>query len=307
MNIEIKNENNNNITIIESEKKSSDLFLILFFVITFVWSWVLFLPNVLNSYGIIALPTWSTQVFSGFAIFGPLVAALIVTGIAQGGKGIVALLKKGIKADFNKKWLLPIFLLFPILAGIAFGIIIPIFGYSIETGYYNWGLVIGVVLIGFFVGGPLGEEFGWRGYALDPLQKRFGGLGASLILGFIWGVWHLPLHFITGTTQQFIPIWAFILLQMVLSVFYTWIYNNTGGSVLAVILLHWTANIAGALIPYWQLGLINGQLPNNLWLPTYGMLIGFAISLILAIVIAIYYGPKKLVKEYNSNQITKSN
>ena len=81
------------------------IFLVLFFVITFVWSWALFLPNVLHSYGIIVLPGWATQVFGGLATFGPLVGAIIVLGISQGGQGIKALLKKGIQGKFKKKWL----------------------------------------------------------------------------------------------------------------------------------------------------------------------------------------------------------
>ena len=78
----------------------------------------------------------------------------------------------------------------------------------------------------------LPEEYGWRGFALDRLQKKSSALSASLILGLIWALWHLPLFFIEGTTQAAIPMVQYMLQTVVLSIFYTWLYNNTGGSVL---------------------------------------------------------------------------
>ncbi|NHJ38855.1 MAG: CPBP family intramembrane metalloprotease [Asgard group archaeon] len=297
------NENNqyeviNEIELIETheDQKIESKHILLFFVFAFLWTWLLYLPRVLATYDYINLPDWSGLIFGGFATFGPTISAIIVIGIINGSKGIKDLLKKGIKTDFKKIWLIPIFLLLPLTAGIAFGISILIFGFTIGDGYYNWALVINVVFIAFFIGGPLGEEFGWRGFILDPLQNKFGSLGASLLLGFIWGVWHLPLHFIADTTQQFIPIWAFVLLQMVMSILYTWLYNNTKGSVLVAILFHWISNIAGALIPFWQIGFINSQEPNNLYLPTYGMLIGFAITLLTASIITVLFGSKRMIK-----------
>lgn len=69
----------------------------------------------------------------------------------------------------------------------------------------------------------LPEEYGWRGFALDRLQLRWNALTASLVLGFMWGLWHLPLHFMIGTTQEIIPVYEFILRQMVGAIFFTWI------------------------------------------------------------------------------------
>ncbi|MHA1355612.1 MAG: CPBP family intramembrane glutamic endopeptidase [Candidatus Heimdallarchaeota archaeon] len=270
--------------------------LIWYFIATLVWMFTFLIPSVLNSQGVILLPEWSTAVLGGFAIFGPTIIAIIFTRVNEGNKGVIELLKKGIKTKFKKKWLIPTFLISPILAGIAFGISILAFGYTLEENYYNIGSIIGVVFIAFFIGGPLAEEFGWRGYALEKLQEKFGAFSSSLILGIIWSIWHLPLHFILSTTQYYIPIWAFFLITTTQSVIYTWLYNNTNGSVLVVILFHWISNIAGALLPYWQLGFINGQTPNGTYIPTYGMFIGFGITLIFVIVIATMYGPKKLMK-----------
>ena len=98
---------------------------------------------------------------------------------------------------------------------------------------------------------PYMEEFGWRGYALDRMQTGANAVIASLVLGFFWGLWHLPLFFMEGTVQAeaAIPIWEFILQQMVLAILYTWLYNNTRGTLLVAILFHTIGNTSAALLP----------------------------------------------------------
>lgn len=103
-------------------------------------------------------------------------------------------------------------------------------------------------LIFMLLGGPLAEELGWRGYILDPLQEKWGKFRGSMILGFVWLVWHLPLFFIEGTSQYQkgfgISFWSWALQIMVLSVIFTWMYNHTHRSILAAVLLHFMANFA---------------------------------------------------------------
>ena len=99
-----------------------------------------------------------------------------------------------------------------------------------------------------FVGAGL-EEFGWRGYALDRLQNGRNALTASLVLGLIWGRWHLPLFLIDGTVQQAIPAWQFILQQILLAVLYTGLYNDSSGSLLVAITFHTIGNASAALLP----------------------------------------------------------
>ncbi|MBN1328308.1 MAG: CPBP family intramembrane metalloprotease [Candidatus Heimdallarchaeota archaeon] len=270
--------------------KKHFLGLLVFFILAFAITWVLQIPNILYSYSIISIPDWSKLVFGGLATFGPTFAAIIAIAIFEGKKNIAQMFTKGIKSKFSKIWLIPIFVLFPTIAAITFLLVLPIDGYTLAIGYYkDAGLYVGVIFLGFFIGGPLGEEFGWRGYALDKLQKRHSTLTSSIVIGIFWSLWHLPLHFIRGTTQSMIPIWVFFVITATSSIFYTWIYNNTNGSILAVILLHWIANIAVALLPYWQLGVIKNQQPDNLLIPTYGMIIGLVITLIIAIVVVANY------------------
>jgi membrane protease YdiL (CAAX protease family) len=103
------------------------------------------------------------------------------------------------------------------------------------------------VLLAVFFISALAEELGWSGYALDPLQRRWGALGASLILGAAWSVWHfIPLAQV-GRSPSWIAWWT--LYAVASRVLYTWIYNNTGRSVFAVALFHAMANVSWQLFP----------------------------------------------------------
>jgi hypothetical protein len=106
-----------------------------------------------------------------------------------------------------------------------------------------------VVVVVFVLGGPLNEELGWRGFALPALQRQLRPLTASLVLGILWAVWHLPLFWITGASQAGTPP-GWILLQIVcLSVLFTWLYNGTDGSLFLALVFHTALNSTGAVLP----------------------------------------------------------
>jgi membrane protease YdiL (CAAX protease family) len=90
---------------------------------------------------------------------------------------------------------------------------------------------------------PILEELGWRGYILDRLQERYSALAASLIIGVMWACWHIPTFFLKGSVLTMvaigsIPFWLYFVNIVLVSVIFTWIYNNTGRSTLSAILLH---------------------------------------------------------------------
>lgn len=89
----------------------------------------------------------------------------------------------------------------------------------------------------------LGEEFGWRGLALPRLQERHGPLAASALVGLMWFAWHLPLGF--GEQGWAAGNAVFLVSVTAATFFYTWLFNRTGGSILAVALLHTTENTFG--------------------------------------------------------------
>ena len=268
------------IVIFKEEKKN----LLLFFILTFVISWLLWLPSVLVSSGLI--PAGPIQIFGQFAIFGPFIAAFALTFANTGKDGAKQLFFSGWNIKFNKKWIFALFL--PIFISVVAFLIVSALE-PMNRLQYAWPAIMWIpnFILFYFIGGPFTEEYGWRGYALDRLQSKFNAMFSSLILGVIWSFWHLPLFFIAGTVQENIPLYEFILLTTVLSVFYTWILNNNRDkngniNVFLAIMFHAISNFSSGILPYWVTDL--------------GRWILFVINLAIVIVIVALYGFKKLNK-----------
>ncbi len=207
------------------------------------------MPQVLNTFGFEIDPL--LLFFSNFAVFGPTISSILVTGATLGKSGIKTLLKKGINHHFRKIWWLPILLIGPIISFLSLLVVLIIEGPTILSYSLPFTKFFPVLLIIFFTGGPLAEEFGWRGYLLERFQYKWNMVISGLFVGIIWAIWHLPLHFIAGTTQEVIPIYQDLLIITISSIIYTWIYHNTNGSVLATMILHTVNNVSGAIFPYW--------------------------------------------------------
>jgi membrane protease YdiL (CAAX protease family) len=221
-----------------------------FFLIAFGWMWLINLPRVLAAFGLIEIPGFLSGLMGYLALFGPGVAAFFLTGIRSGKTGMAELWRSGWRINFEKKWLLPAILLMPLSALLTWGIL-ALLNVPIE---WQYGAPLAMIVpIGLLIWllNAYPEEYGWRGFALPRLLERFSPMSASLILGLIWGLWHLPLHFIPGTTQYVIPIWQYLLQTILLSVLYTWLHKGTGGGVFIASLFHAFGNIAGAAVPFW--------------------------------------------------------
>jgi len=264
--------------------------LVLYFVIAFAWTWLSWLPLILFS-----VPTNQPlgSSLSTISVFGPLASAFILTYFNQGKDGIRRLLKRGVDRRFGKKWLIPIFLLFPALNGSAVLVAMLTEGVTIDMSWVS--NLLSVILEALFLFiltcvFAAGEEFGWRGYVLDRLQGRFNAIISSIVLGVIWWAWHIPaLGFQSSTLgTQPINVWVFLAIILEFAVLLTWIYNNTNGSILAVILFHAMFNMASyATIP------IANQIPT-FSIPNYYSLI---VLLTIVIAVTIVYGPKRLVRQ----------
>lgn len=215
--------------------------LMLFFILAFGISWILWLPAFLKT-------EWTA--FSFIAPFGPSLAAVIVT-LAKREKGAVRkLLSSGFRKPAGLVWLLPLLLIGPVSSALTIGILILLK----EPVLWEYALppaMIAPVFLIIFIGNGLAEEYGWRGTALPLLEKRLSVLGASVILGALWSLWHLPLFFIEGTTQEIIPFYQYALQTIVFSLLYSWIAHLTSFSVLAAAFFHAVNNISAAVFPFW--------------------------------------------------------
>ena len=181
--------------------------------------------------------------------FGPAIAALVVMVGARRLSAVRRELGNIWKWRFGARtWLLvTIAPVATVLAAIALARIAgaPAVEWN-DPG--QWYLAVPVLAYVAVFGGPLGEELGWRGFALPRLQERLPPTAAMVLLGLIWGLWHLPLFLIDGTVQQQIPIAAFLAQTTVTSVIYGWLWNATG-SLPAVIGIHAVTNTAVGLFP----------------------------------------------------------
>lgn len=203
----------------------------------------------------------------------------------QEGRGVKELLARGLDFKFKKIWLLPILFLMPAIVGLSLLL-------SVMTGdtlreieaFINPLIIVPAFIYILFLGGPVGEEFGWRGYALDRLQARFNALNSSVLLGIVWGLWHLLLFFMEDQEiYRNVPIIGFILDTILLSILFTWVYNNTNGSILAILLFHTTGNLAHFIFP---------AMATNL-----GGLYSVILNVIVVTLVLIIFGPKRLVRE----------
>ena len=137
----------------------------------------------------------------------------------------------------------------------------------------------------FFFGGPLGEEPGWRGFALPRIQSRYGALRGTLFLGVMWTFWHLP-DFLTsaqkgGPGKGLYPFYAglpvFLLEVVALAIIFTWVFNNTKGSIFIALLLHASYNAFGSVQ-----ALFSAPIVTNTDLP---FLIGTSVPALLILIL----------------------
>jgi uncharacterized protein len=216
-----------------------------YFVLAFVFTWALWVPAALEARDLISpLP-----VPAGFlGVFGPMVAAIVVTALEGGRAGLRSLLGRVVRWRVAPIWY-AVAILGPLvltLGAIALHVLLggqpPSIGLLIRT---LPTLVIYIVYMMLIV--ALGEEVGWRGYALPALQARYSALLASLILGVLWALWHLPQFFNPDTLYSNLPFVLFLAYIVPFAVLITWVFNSAGGSVLMAILMHAVMNASAVL------------------------------------------------------------
>jgi len=208
--------------------------------------------------------TWYLRLFGvhtsgGMNPLGVLLAGLIMSGVCGGRRGIRTFLGRIVRVRVAPRWYLVAVLLPLGVVGLAAALNL-LFGarFSPDARAPAWGAIGGGFLVQFlFV--ALGEEPGWRGFALVELQKRLTAIPATLLLGAVWALWHLPLM---GTAVPWDLVPAFVIGVFTASFALSWMFNSTDGAVLPCMLLHATVNsiAVGAIFP-----LFSGAALHQLW------------------------------------------
>lgn len=215
-----------------------------FFVIAYAFSWLIEVPIALSAQGVLpAIPTPAIAVGIVLATFGPTVGAFAMTALTEGRAGVVRLLRRYVQWRVGIRWYLFVLLGIPLI--ILLGTIV------VPGAWQSFEPIVGTLLLAyplaflltFLLGGPLGEEPGWRGFALPRLQTHRGPLWGSVILGLLWALWHFPL-FWTGvwTPPTIANVVMFTLMITALTIIMTWVFNHGNGSLLLTMLMHASFN-----------------------------------------------------------------
>jgi len=217
--------------------------LITYFTLAYAISWIIVLPLIASVQGFIDIPV-------PFALhyvndYGPLLAAIVTTRITDGAKGPRELFQRMVRWRSGLVWVVVAALSPLVVFGIAAAIVVlamgettpdlsllgelPYLPYLGLGGWIFWMLTVG-----------LGEESGWRGYALPKLQANMSALSATLIVTLFWVGWHLPrfFYFDGFLDQGFSVLPLFALQQVAMAILLTWLYNSGRGSILAAALFH---------------------------------------------------------------------
>lgn len=215
-----------------------------FYALACAFSWTLWLPLAVGE------PAESLRsVLLVVGTFGPSVAALALLVARHGPSGTRDEVRGLLRWRLGLGWW-AVALLGPVAIILA-GIGVAAAAGAEVTGWSDpeeWYLVVPVFAYVVLFGGPLGEELGWRGWALPRLQSLTSPVVASLGIGAAWSLWHWPLFLIEGTVQQSTPVAAFVLQIVLTSVVYTWLWNHTA-SLPVVIGFHAAFNTAVGVFP----------------------------------------------------------
>lgn len=235
-----------------------------FFALAFGITWLVQLPAVLVALGVLPGPIDRFMPLAGIGALGPLIAAVLVARRSPGGaRGLFASLRA---RGFGAHWYV-VALLLPgalLAAGMA---VYRLFGGDGPLVYppTNGERIAALIMF------PIGEEVGWRGLAQPRLQARHGPVVASVVLGVLWALWHIPMFLMVGAAPRTFALGLAMLIPG--SFMFTWMYNHTRGSLLVAILLHMGVHLSNP----------NLALPDTAPLVVYTLALAvFAVGIVVA-------------------------
>jgi membrane protease YdiL (CAAX protease family) len=258
---------------------------VFFFVLTFLLSVPFYILNALAHMNIVFEPAMGALYISLLTLT-PITSASILTFRRSGRDGVKGLLGRilDLKRITRSEWYVPILLLTPLIFLLSLGVMV-LSGAPIPPALTP-AVALPAVFLFFFILAS-GEEVGWMGYAFEPMQAQGGALRASLVLGIIWAVWHLP--FFVFMMADPVIILTQILTLVGTRILAAWIFNNTGKSVFAVILFHAADNTALVTLPEVQA------------ISPWGAVVTCGLVLAAAAVVTLLWGPKTLARFRSGN------
>jgi membrane protease YdiL (CAAX protease family) len=230
--------------------------LIAYFLLSYTLTWLAWLPYVLSEHGLGLLPlrmpellgsSQTSGVLPG-AYLGPVTAAFVVTALVDGRAGLRRWAARLVRWRVNMRWYTGVLLVVPLVCVLA---TLPLPGASLHLPGLGVLAAYPVMLVMQFLTTGVAEEPGWRDFAQPRLQRRFGPLVGSLVLGPLWGAWHLPL-FLTEwggwPHVTWLMVAEFLGGTVLLSIVMTWVFNRTGESLPLIMLLHANVNSMFSLV-----------------------------------------------------------
>jgi membrane protease YdiL (CAAX protease family) len=265
-----------------------------YFVMVYALAWCIWIPAGILTDGVpvvaVLLGAWA-----------PSISAIILTGYLTGRSGVRLLLRRILIWRVGIQWYL--FVLFSTaIIGLAAILLFVLFGGSAPQPSFPPGvphelgfvLLPVIFLVNIFIGGSLSEEYGWRGFALPYLQKGMSAFWASLIIGVLWGIWHLPFFIFESSVVGGIPAWAYVLLTTAWSVLFSWVFNNGKGSILLMVLYHASLNTTLG-----SFRLIDPSTGGETLLILYIIL-----TWLVALLVSAIYGPSHLARNQTASNET---
>jgi membrane protease YdiL (CAAX protease family) len=225
--------------------------LISYFFLAYAGMWIVISPLVLDGLGVMNLSDEMSLIFFILSSFsGPTIAAYVVTGVIEGRSGMARLFRRTFQVLAGLQWYAVALFIFLVIWLVAYSFLYN--GAPLAKLAANPTLLLSAFLPSVIFGlliPSIAEEPGWRGFTLPRLQAAYGPILGTIILGTLHGIWHLPALFtpLLGpfTVQGFI---TFVLTAAAGTFIYTWLFNNTRGSVWMAMVLHASSNAASQLV-----------------------------------------------------------
>jgi len=228
--------------------------------------------------------TTYTSITVPIGAFAPLFAALTLVVRQHGWKEGWNFFRQAFDLKVKPIYIIAA-LAIPIFIHAASHYLAPLMGFDVADTLFPANLPVSPIILAipyFFlmllIGGGQ-EEFGWRGYALEPLQKKLGVIPASLLIGSVWGIWHLPLWVMPGDGHSTYPFIAFFIMTSSISLVYSWLYNASNQKLSTVIIFHAISNTLAPLLPF--LHMKEGKPETAYWVYA-------GINLLTAVIAGIY-------------------